>query len=295
VRDTNSGKIVGDIPDTDGVHGIALAPELDLGFTSNGRANTVTVFNLKTLKPMGVVKTGDKPDAIVYDAITRRVFTLNGWSKDATAIDPTSGSMGKVLQVETAAGTLSLGGKPEFAVADGNGRVYVNIEDKSEFVALNTRTLKEQGRWPILGCEKPTGLAIDREHRRLFAGCRNKVMAVINADTGEAVATLPIDAGVDADAFDPGTQLAFSSNGSGTLTIVHEDSPGKFTAVQTLETARGAQTMALDPGTHRIFFRPQSLARRRLQVRGILAHVPPSCPAVSGYSSRLRNRSQHRL
>ena len=244
VMDADSGKVLGDIPDTPGVHGIALSPELGRGFISSGRANSVTIFDLKDLHKIGEAKTGEGPDAIAYDPVSKRVFTFNGRGHDTTAIDAASGAV---------AGSLPLGGKPEFAAADGKGRIYVNIEDKSELVALNTQTLKEEKRWPIKGCEEPSGLAMDREHRRLFAGCGNKVMAVVNADTGDVVATLPIDAGVDANAFDPGTQLAFSSNGSGTLTVVHEDSPDKYTVVHSLETARGARTMALDPNTHRIF------------------------------------------
>lgn len=244
VMDADNGKVVGDIPDTQGVHGIALAPELGRGFVSAGRANIAVIFDMKDLHRIGEAKTGENPDAIAYDPVSKRVFTFNGRGHDATAIDAATGN---------AVGSVPLAGKPEFAVADGKGRIYVNIEDKCELVALNTQTLKEENRWPIKGCQEPSGLAMDREHRRLFAGCDNKVMAVINADTGEVVATPAIGAGVDANGFDPGAQLAFSSNGSGTLTVVHEDSPDKYTVVQNLETARGARTMALDPKTHRVF------------------------------------------
>lgn len=244
VVDAASGKVTGDIPDTPGVHGIALAPELGRGFISNGRAGTVTIFDLKDLRKIGEAKAGENPDAIAYDAVSKRIFAFNGRSHDATAIDAVTG---------TVAGSIPLGGKPEFAQPDGKGRIYVNIEDKSELVAFNTQTLKEEKRWPIKGCEEPSGLALDREHRRLFAGCSNKVMAVVNADSGEVIATLPIGAGVDANTFDPSTQLAFSSNGSGTLTVVHEDSPDAYTVLQNLETARGARTMALDAKWHRVF------------------------------------------
>ena len=225
VMDADSGKVIGDIPDTPGVHGIALAPEFGRGFISSGRASSVTIFDLKDLHKIGEAKTGEAPDAIAYDSVSKRVFTFNARGHDATAIDAATGSV---------AGSVPLGGKPEFAVADGKGRVYVNIEDKSELVAFNTQALKEEKRWPIKGCQEPSGLAIDREHRRLFAGCDNKVMAVVNADSGDVIATPPIGEGVDANAFDPGTQLAFSSNGSGTLTVVHEDSPDKYTVVQNL-------------------------------------------------------------
>ena len=244
VMNADTGKVTGDIPGTPGVHGIALAPEFGRGFVSAGRANSVTIFDMKDLRKLGEAKTGENPDAIAYDPVSKRVFTFNGRGHDATAIDAATGSV---------VGSLPLGGKPEFAVSDRKGRIYVNIEDKSELVAISTQTIKEEKRWSIKGCEEPSGLAMDRDHRRLFAGCGNKVMAVINADTGDVVAAVPIGAGVDANAFDPGTQLAFSSNGSGTLTVVHEDSPDKYTVVQNLETLRGARTMALDPQTHRVF------------------------------------------
>ena len=244
VLDAASGKVVGDIPDTAGVHGIALAPELGRGFTSNGRADTVTIFDLKTLATIGQVKTGQNPDAIVYDPASKRVFAMNGRSGDATAIDATTG---------TVAGTVPLGGKPEFAVADGHGRIYVNIEDKSELVALDSHKLAVVARWPLTPCEEPTGLAIDLKRRRLFAGCGNRLMAVVDAEKGKVIATLPIGSGVDATAFDPRLQYAYASNGEGTLTVVHEDSPGKFTVVENVTTQRGARTMALDPGTHQVY------------------------------------------
>ncbi len=197
VLDADSGKVVGDIPDTQGVHGIAIAADAGRGFTSNGRANTVTVFDLKTLKTEATVKAGTNPDAIVYDPATKRVFTMNGRSQDTTAIN---------VADNTVAGTLALGGKPEFAVADGKGNIYVNIEDKSELVHFDSKTLKILNRWPMAPCQEPSGLAADWKSRRLFAGCDNKLMAVISADDGKVVATVPIGDGVDANAFDPETQ-----------------------------------------------------------------------------------------
>ena len=245
VLDPDAGTVVGDIPNTEGVHGIALVPEVGRGFTSNGRASTVTIFDLKTLKEIAQVKTtGQNPDAIIYDPASRRVFTLNGRGGNSTAIDAGTG---------TVAGTIELGGKPEFATADGKGRVYVNLEDKSMVVAVDSQQLKVESRWPLAPCEEPSGMAIDREHRRLFVGCHNQMMAVMDADTGRVLATPAIGQGVDANAFDPETQLAFSSNGDGTLTVVHEDSPDKFTVVGNVQTQRGARTMALDPKTHNIF------------------------------------------
>jgi DNA-binding beta-propeller fold protein YncE len=244
VLDADSGKVVGDIPNTLGVHGIALVPELSKGFTSNGRDSTVTVFDLKTLTAAKKIQVGKNPDAIIYDPASKLVFTGNGLSNDATAIDPGS---------DTVKGTIPLNGRPEFAVSDENGHVYINLEDKSEIAVIDSRLLKVEAHWPLAPGEEPTGLAIDRQHRRLFAGCSNKLMAVVNADNGHLIATLPIGGGVDATAFDPATQLAFSSNGEGTLTVVHEDSPDKFTVLENQATQRGARTMTLDPRTHQIF------------------------------------------
>src|SRR6266478_894013 len=244
VLDADSYEVVGSIPDTQGVHGIAIASDLGRGFTSNGRTNTATIFDLKTLKTIGTVNTGANPDAIVYDSGTKRVFTLNGRSKDATAINAADG---------TVAGTLALGGKPEFAVADGKGSIYVNIEDTSELVQFDPQKLTVTHRWPQKPCQEASGLAIDRKSRRLFSGCDNKMMAVMDADSGKVVATPPIGEGVDANGFDPATQLAFASSGDGTLTVVHEESPDKFTVVENVPTKKSARTMALDLKTHNIF------------------------------------------
>ena len=244
VLDADSLNPVGDVPNTQGVHGIALAPELGRGFTSNGRANTVTIFDLKSLKVLGEVKTGQNPDAIVYDPASRRVFTFNGRSGDSTAIDAAS---------DTVAGTIALGGRPEFAAADGKGHVYANLEDKSMVVEIDTQKLTVESRWPLAPGEEPSGMAMDREHRRLFSGCHNKMMVVMDANNGKVVATPPIGEGVDANAFDPGTGLAFSSNGDGTLTVVHQDSPDKYSVVENVQTQRGARTMALDLKTHNVY------------------------------------------
>jgi len=245
VLDADTGKPVGDILDTPGVHGIALAPDLGRGFTSNGREGTVTIFDLTTLKPIAKVKNvGKNPDAILFDPSTKRVFTFNGGSHDATAIEAATG---------TIVGTIPLGGKPEFGVSTGAGEVFVNIEDKSEIVALDPRNLNVKSRWSLAPCEEPSGLAIDIKNRRLFSGCDNKMMAVTNADTGKVIATVPIGEHVDANGFDPDTQMAFASCGDGSLTVTHEDSPDKFHVVQNLATERGARTMTLDPKTHRIY------------------------------------------
>lgn len=244
VVDPATGKNLGDIPETPGVHGVALAPEIGRGFTSNGMESTVSIFDLKSLKLIQKVKTDETPDAIAYDAVSKRVFTFNARGHDTTAIDAADGKP---------AGNIPLGGKPEFAVADGKGHIYVNIEDKSELVALDTKNLKELSRWPLAPCESPSGMAIDMEHRRLFVGCHNKMMVIVDPDTGKVVTTVPIGQGVDANRFDPGTQLAFSSNWDGTLTVVHEDLPDKYTVVQNVETAKGARTMDLDARDHKIY------------------------------------------
>jgi YVTN family beta-propeller protein len=246
VLDVDQGKVVGDIPNTDGVHGIALAPDLGKGFTSNGRANTVTVFDLKTLKVLDTIKvTGTNPDCITYDPVSKRVFTFNGGSADATAIDAASG---KVLA------TIPLGSKPEFAQADGKGHIFNNLEDTSELVEIDTGKPTLMNRWPLTPCESPSGMAIDRERGRLFIGCHNKMMAIADTGTGKIVATVPIGEGVDANAFDPGTGLAYSSNGgSGTLTVVKEESPDKFTVLEEAPTEARARTMAMDLKTHTVY------------------------------------------
>ena len=244
VLDLDTDKLVGDITGTTGVHGIAVAPELDRGFTSNGRINTASIFELKTLKVVGQVKTGTNPDAILYDSASKRVFTFNGGSKDATVFE---GASGEVV------GTIPLGGKPEFAAADGKGKVYVNIEDKDEVVEIDSLKLAAVKRYPLKPCEEPSGMGFDPEHHRVFAGCHNKVMAILDVSTGKVIAAVPIGEGVDGNGFDPGTELAFSSNGEGTLTVVRELSPGKFGVAETVTTQRGARTMAIDPRTHNIY------------------------------------------
>ena len=259
VLNADSYAVVGDIPDTQGVHGIAIATDLGRGFTSNGRANTVTIFDLKTLKSLGTVKAGSNPDAIVYDPATKRVFTMNGRSQDTTAINAADGSV---------VGTLALGGKPEFAVADGQGNIYVNIEDKSELVHFDSKDLKVLHRWPMAPCQEPSGLAGDLKSRRLFAGCDNKMMAVINADNGKVVASVPIGEGVDANGFDPETNLAFASTGDGNLTVAHEDGPDKYSVAATVATKKSARTMGLDLKSHKIFlpaadFDPPAPGERR--------------------------------
>jgi DNA-binding beta-propeller fold protein YncE len=246
VLDLDSGKTVGDIADTPGVHGIALAPDLGRGFTSNGREGTVSIFDLKTLATSSKVKVGDNPDAILYDPATKRIFTFNGRSQDSTAIDATNG---KVL------GTIKLDGKPEFAASDGKGGLWVNIEDKSELVSIDPNKLEVKSKWPLAPCTEPSGLSLDKNNRRLFVGCGNKMMAVVDADSGKVLATPAIGEGVDATAFDDGTGLAFAScgGGDGVLTVVKEESPDKFSVAENVPTQAGARTMALDSKTHNVY------------------------------------------
>jgi len=244
VLDLDSGTNVGDIADTPGVHGIALAPELGRGFTSNGREGTVSIFDLKTLATSGKVKVGENPDAILYDPATKRIFTFNGRSQDATAVDAQKG---------TVLGTIKLDGKPEFAASDGKGKIFVNIEEKSELVAIDPGKLEVKSKWPLAPCESPTGLSMDRRNRRLFVGCDNKMMAVVDADSGKVLATPAIAEGVDATAFDEETGLAFASCGEGVLSVVREDSPDKFSVAENVPTQAGARTMALDSKTHNVY------------------------------------------
>jgi YVTN family beta-propeller protein len=244
VVDIDSGSVVGSVPNTPGVHGIAVVPDLGRGFVSDGQANKVTIFDLKTLKEIAQVPTGQKPDAIIYDPATSRVFAFNGASNSATAI---SAETGKV------AGTVDLGGGPEFAAADGKGFVFNNLEDESLVLKIDANQLKVEQRWPVAPCQSPSSMAMDRKLRRLFIGCRNKVMAVMNADTGQVITTLPIGDHVDATAFDTDTGLIFNSNGEGTITVIHEDTADKYSVVQTVKTLPHAKTMALDAKTHQLF------------------------------------------
>ena len=244
VLDVDSGAIVGKIEQTPGVHGIAVAPELGRGFVSDGQASTVTIFDLKTLKTIGEVPTGKKPDAIIFDPATSRVFTFNGDSKSATVIDAAAGKV---------AGTVDLGGGPEFAAADGTGYVFDNLEDESLVLKIDARKMTVEQRWKTAPCESPSSMAMDRHNRRLFLGCRSKVMAVMNADTGQVITTLPIGDHVDATAFDRETGLIFNSNGEGTVTLIRQESPDKYSVVETVKTVPRAKTMALDPKTHQLF------------------------------------------
>ena len=237
VVDAATLKVTGDIPDLSGIHGVALAQELGRGFISNGGDNTVTVFDLKTLKKLDSVKVGERPDAILYEPFSKHVFTFNARGQNSTVIDAATG---KVV------GTIPLGGKPEFPASDGKGKLYVNIEDKSQIAEVDVTKQVVLNTWAVAPCLEPSALALDVEHHRLFAGCGNKMMAVVDSDSGKVVTTVPIGEGVDAGRFNPRTQEIFMSCGEGVLTVIHEDSPDKYTVRQNLATAKGARTMALD-------------------------------------------------
>jgi len=246
VVDVDTSKTVGDVQNLSGVHGIALAGDLGRGFISNGRSSTVTIFDLKTLATLGEVKvTGENPDAILYDPVSSQVFAFNGRSHNATVLEAKTG---KVV------GTIELGGKPEFATTDLKGRVFVNIEDRGEVVAIGAKDLTVKAHWPLKPCEEPTGMAIDREHHRLLIGCSNKLAAVVDTEGGKLITTLPVGEGVDGSAFDPGTGLGFTSNGGdGTLTVIREETPDRFSVVEDVPTRKGARTLALDEKTHSVF------------------------------------------
>ncbi len=245
VVDLMSGKVTGQIDSTDGVHGIVLEQALHRGFTSNGDASTVSIFDLGTLRPLGRVPvTGADPDAILLEPVTHRIFTMNADSANATAIDAATGRV---------AGTIALGGAPESGVADGHGLLYINLEDKAALVTVDARSLKVIRTVPLAPCQRPTGMAIDQTTRRLFIGCRSRIMTIVDADKGTVLTTLPIGDRVDGGAFDPGTGFAFASNGDGTLTVVGPDGPAGYRIVETVKTRYGAKTMALDPASHEIY------------------------------------------
>jgi DNA-binding beta-propeller fold protein YncE len=245
VVDLTKLSVIGEIPNTPGVHGVAVAPSLGRGYTSNGRDSSVTVFDLGSLKELTRIRIdGRNPDAILFDPFSGRVFTFNGGSANASAIE---------TETNTVVGTVPLEGKPEFAVSDGAGRIYVNIEDKSELVAFDARTLKILKRSALAPGEEPSGLAMDREQQRLYSVCGNRLMVIVDAHAGTIAATVPIGGGVDGAAYDQAEHLAFSSNGEGTLTVVKAEGSDKYSVVENVPTRRSARTLTIDPKTHRIY------------------------------------------
>ena len=243
ILDENTGDSIGVIENTTGVHGIAFDNDLNKGFTSNGRINNVTVFDLKTGKPSSQIATGQNPDAIMYDKFSKKIYTCNGRSNDLSVIDPVT---------EKVVATIPVGGKPETAVSDENGKLFVNIEDKNEIAEVNLSTNAVEARWPLTPGDGPTGLAIDINTKRLFAGC-DKMLIVLDAQTGKKVAQLPIGDGCDGDAFDPSTNNVYTSNGEGTMTVVHERGPNDFVVTDNVKTKARARTIALDPKAHLLF------------------------------------------
>jgi YVTN family beta-propeller protein len=245
VIDTKTNEVIGTIADTKGVHGITLAYDLNKGFISCGRDSSVTVFDLKTLATIGKIKiTGVNPDAILYDAFSKKVFVYNGRSKNATVIDAKTD---KVVE------TIALEGKPEFSVTDLAGKIYVNIEDKNLVTVINATTLKVEANWPITGGDEPTGLALDNTTHRLFTVCGNKLMVIMDAANGKVIASLPIGDGCDGVAFDKELKRAYSSNGEGNMTVVQEENENSFKVVETVETQRGARTICANSKTHHVY------------------------------------------
>jgi YVTN family beta-propeller protein len=244
VLDADSLEIVGTISGLSGVHGIALAPEFGRGFITAGQSDSVAVFDLKTLQKTAEIKVGKKPDAIVYDPATKRVFAMNGDGESSTAINAADN---KVV------GTVALGGGPEFTIADGKGNVFVNLEDKSELLRIDAKTLQVKDRFPVAPCQAPSSMAFDAANNRLFLGCRSRVMAVVNSDNGKVVASYPVGDKVDASVFDPASKVVFSSTGDGHVYAFHQDSPDAYTALEVISTVQGSKTMTLDKKTQRLF------------------------------------------
>jgi DNA-binding beta-propeller fold protein YncE len=265
VFDADTGALVGSVPGVNGAHGVAIVNSS--GYATCGKDGTVVQFDLKTLEPIHTMKAGNKPDAILYDPASKRVFAFNHGGGDVTVAD--------LANPPDLVTTIPVGGTLEFGVADGAGRVYVNVEDKGELVAIDSKQMKVVARWSVAPGEEPTGLAMDVAHRRLFVGCGNNKMVVLDADSGKQLAVLPIGAGVDGVAFDPTLNLAMSANGKdGTLTAVREVSPGKFAVVQTLTTAKTARTIAVDPKTGTVYLPCLVPGRNNMPTFGLLLVGP---------------------
>ncbi|MDQ6828896.1 MAG: YncE family protein [Gemmatimonadota bacterium] len=244
VIDTNDGALIGEVAGINGAHGVALAPQFGHGFATSGSDSSVRMFDLKTFKVLGKIPAAEDADAVIYDAVSNRVFTFNGDAHSSTVIDPVAG---KLIT------NVALGGKPEYGASAGDGKVYANLTDVSEVVEIDAKSLAVTRRWPTAPCKQPVAMAIDVKNHRLFSGCRSGVMAISDYANGKVVATVPIGAGTDGAAYDPATGDAFASNADGTLTVMHQDSPDTYHVVDNLKTAPGARNMGLDPTTHRLF------------------------------------------
>jgi DNA-binding beta-propeller fold protein YncE len=270
VVDPATGHILGEIMGLNRAHGVAFAYPTGHGFITSGGDSTVFMFDLKTLKVLAKTTAAVDCDAILYDPASKRVFTFNGDAGSSSVIDAETGK--RITNI-------TLPGKPEFGVTAGNGKLYVNIEDKSEIAEIDSHTMRVTRHWSLAPCQSPSGLAIDAAHHRLFSGCHSKVIGISDAVAGKVIATAPIGTGVDANRFDPATQYAFASTGDGHITVVHEDTPNKYTVVDNVTTMSGARTMALDPQTHRLYtvsaqFGPAPAAAPGTRVR------PPMIPGT---------------
>ena len=244
VVDENDGKLLGEVTGINGAHGVAIVEKAGHGFATSGNDSSIVMFDLATFKTLGRAPAAEDADAIIYDPASDRVFSFNGDAHSATVVDPATGK--RVTNI-------ALGGKPEYGLSAGDGKVYANLTDNGEVVEIDAKALTVVRRWSTAPCKNPVAMAIDRAHRRLFSACRSGVMAVSDIVNARIVATLPIGAGVDGAAFDPGTGDAFASNADGTLTVIHEDDPDRYHVLQTVQTAPGGRNMGLDPTTHRVF------------------------------------------
>lgn len=262
VVDEDTGKLLGEVTGINGAHGTAVAKDSGHGFATSSEDRSVVMFDLKTLKTLGRIPAAEDADAIVYDSVSNRVFTLNGDAHSSTVIDPRKGTL---------ITNIPLGGKPEYGASAGDGKVYANLTDTSEVVEIDAKTATAGRRWSTAPCKQPVSMAIDTAHHRLFSGCRSGVLAVSDYQNGKVVATLPIGTGVDGAGFDPASGNVFASNANGTLTAIHQDAPDRYHVIQNLETPQGSRNMGLDPTNHRIFvvsakFGPAPAGRRRRPV-----------------------------
>jgi DNA-binding beta-propeller fold protein YncE len=244
VLDADAYSVVGTIPNTPGVHGVAVASEFGRGYVSAGKVDAVVAFDLKTLKTLDEIKVGKKPDAIVYEPLTKRIYVMNGDSENITVLSAADGAL---------AGTIALGGGPEFAVSDGKGNLYVNLEEQNETLHIDVNSMRVVDRWALAPCGTPTALSLDSKNQRLFVGCRSRLLAVLDTETGKVVFTAPIGDHVDAGAFDGKTKLVYLSTGDGKVSVFHQDSPDKYSLIQEIATKAGGKTMGYDPRTARIF------------------------------------------
>ena len=269
VVDETNGKLIGEVTGINGAHGTAIAEKTGHGFATSGEDSSVVMFDLKTLKPLGRIHAAEDADAVIYDPVSNRVFTFNGDAHSSTVIDPVAGTL---------ITNIDLGGKPEYGVSAGDGKVYANLTDNGEIVEIDAKTLKVTRRWPTAPCKNPVAMAIDVQHGRLFSGCRSGVMAVSDYHAGKVVTTVPIGTGVDGAGFDPGTGNAFASNADGTLTVIHEDTPDTYHVTETVKTMQASRNMGLDPVTHAIYLAGAKFEPAPAATAGTQRRRPPMVP-----------------